>query len=186
MPNHRLTARMRDDVSPVLPAAGAGSEEPWADDDGVAATAASEMDPQVKTVPVVVPEVATEGGFGSWRCFLTVQQELADLSQAPNPWSRPSWHGPMWVTMPVDGDILLAASMVSGTLTTADLCAFTDDQIRQWVLSDVISVGACGTHDEMSTTRFADGYGDDPSDADHFRLLTTRIVRAFTLAGDPT
>jgi hypothetical protein len=87
------------------------------------------------------------------------------------------------VTLPVDGDILPAASMISGTLTPADRRAFTDDQVRQWVLSDVIGVGACETHDEMSTARFADGYRDDPPEARYFRLLTDRVSRAFTLAG---
>jgi hypothetical protein len=76
-----------------------------------------------------------------------------------------------------------AAPLGRGTLTTADLRAFTDDQIRQRVLSDVISVGARATHDEMSTARFADGYQDDPAEARHLRLLTDRISRAFTVAG---
>ncbi len=141
-------------------------------------------DPQVRTVSVLVPEVAAVVGFKSWRCFLTVQQELADLERTPSAWLRSKAHGTMWVTLPVDGEILLAAAKVSGTLTLADLGAFTDDQIRQWVLSDVISVGACATHDEMSTVRFADGYRDDPAEAEHFRLLADRIGRAFALAGD--
>ncbi len=144
----------------------------------------SESDPQVRTVSVVVPEVATAGRFGSWRCFLTVQQKLADLGRTPGARLRATGHGPMWVTLPVDGEILLAAGMVSGTLTMADLRTCTDDQIRQWVLSDVISVGACAIHDEMSTQQFADGYQDDPAEADHFRRLADRIGQAFTLAGE--
>jgi hypothetical protein len=142
-----------------------------------------DTDPRVRTVAVTVPGVATAGGFGSWRCFLTVQQEPADPDRTPTAWLRSTSHGPMWVTLPVDGQTLLAASMIGGTLTTADLRALTDDQIRQRVLSDVISVGARATHDEMSTARFADGYQDDPAEAEHFRLLTDRISRAFTLAG---
>lgn len=180
----------------VMPGIGAGAvtarssaiptlaREPQADDGGLAAGAVPGVDPRVRTVAVRVPEVATMGGFGSWRCFLTVQQDLADLDRTPSAWLRSKSHGPLWVTLPVDGEILLSASMVSGTLTTADLRAFTDDQIRQWVLSDVISVGACATHDEMSTSRFADGYRDDPAEAEHFRMLTDRIGGAFRLEGE--
>ncbi len=84
-------------------------------------------------------------GFKSWRCFLTVQQELADLERTPSAWLRSKAHGTMWGRVPVDGEVLLAAAMVSGTLTMADLGAFTDDQIRKWVLSDVISPVRSGT-----------------------------------------
>jgi hypothetical protein len=137
-------------------------------------------------VPVMEPEIEGLGCWmGSSACLVSVNREVTALTQAASPHRRPGRHRPLWITVPVDPDALLAANMAGGALTTTDLRTFPDLRIRRWALADLLSVGARAAREEMCSRRFADGYRDDPQDGAHFALLTERVTRAFSADGDP-
>lgn len=135
--------------------------------------------------PVAAPAATRRAGLTSPTdaLFVAVGRELAAFTHRQD--DGPGYALPgctsLWLAVPMDRDLMIAAWMVRpADVTTEELAEASDDQVREWAICAVLFVGVEDAQEELRSPAFASGYAyAAPGAAAVFRHVSARIDRAF-------
>jgi hypothetical protein len=88
----------------------------------------------------------------------------------------------VWVGLPVGREVLIGACMASRGTSADEVRVMSDDQVRVWVLGEVLYEGVTRAHGELESVAYQDGYPRSESDREFLALVTDRIDQAFGFA----
>ncbi len=85
-----------------------------------------------------------------------------------------------WLALPVGRDVLVAACLVVGGTTVAEVVELTAAEVREWAIGWLLYVGTSQAKAELCSARFRTGYSEyGPAATEFLAVVRSRVDAAF-------